>query len=252
MIPGRRGRAPYYGSNDVVPLAVARLTVLRLWTKRETAAGGGAVIGGLLVEGMFVGVALAAPIGPINVEIVRRGLRGGFLHGWLVGVGAVSADTIYCALVVSGIAPLADSALLRVPLYLAGAAVLTFLGITGLRTALFREDIDTSEPEAKQSYITGFLMAALNPLGIVYWLSIGAALVASAVAREGRGGAPILVGGVFVGILCWVTLLSGMAQAGRRFVSEAVLRWVGAVGSLMLLGFAAYFGVQGVISLNRL
>ncbi len=210
------------------------------------------MIGGLLVEGMFVGVALAAPIGPINVEIVRRGLRGGFLHGWLVGFGAVSADTIYCVLVVSGIAPLADSALLRIPLYLAGAVVLAILGLAGLRAALAGKDVDSAEPEAKQSYVAGFLMAALNPLGIVYWLSIGAALVASAVAREGRGGAPILVGGVFFGILCWVTVLAGMAQAGRRFVSEPVLRWFGAVGSLMLLGFAAYFGIQGVMSLNRL
>ncbi|MDP9369740.1 MAG: LysE family translocator [Chloroflexota bacterium] len=216
------------------------------------ATGDGAVIGGLLVEGMVVGVALAAPIGPINVEIVRRGLRGGFLHGWLVGFGAVSADTIYCALVVSGIAPLADSALLRVPLYLAGAAVLAVLGMTGLRAALAGENVDTPEPEGKRSYITGFLMAALNPLGIVYWLSIGAALVASAVAREGREGAPVLVGGVFFGILCWVTVLSGMAQAGRRYVSEPILRGVGAVGSLMLLGFAAYFGVQGVMSLDHL
>ncbi len=215
------------------------------------ATGDGAVIGGLLVEGMVVGVALAAPIGPINVEIVRRGLRGGFLHGWLVGFGAVSADTIYCALVVSGIAPLADSALLRVPLYLAGAAVLAVLGMTRLRAALAGENVDTPEPEGKRSYITGFLMAALNPLGIVYWLSIGAALVASAVAREGREGAPVL-GGVFFGILCWVTVLSGMAQAGRRYVSEPILRGVGAVGSLMLLGFAAYFGVQGVMSLDHL
>ncbi len=210
------------------------------------------MIGGLLVEGMVVGVALAAPIGPINVEIVRRGLRGGFLHGWLVGFGAVSADTIYCALVVSGIAPLADSALLRAPLYLAGAAVLAILGMTGLRAALAGEDVATPEPEGTRSYITGFLMAALNPLGIVYWLSIGAALVASAVAREGRGGAPVLVGGVFFGILVWVTVLSGMAQAGRRYVSEPVLRGVGAVGSLMLLGFAVYFGVQGVMSLDHL
>lgn len=210
------------------------------------------MIGGLVVEGMVVGVALAAPIGPINVEIVRRGLRGGFLHGWLVGFGAVSADTLYCALIVSGIAPLADSAGIRIPLYLAGAVVLAVLGVTGLRTALAGEEIHTAQVTGKRSYAAGFLMAALNPLGIVYWLSIGAALVASAVEREGRSGAPILVGGVFFGILCWVTLLSGMAHAGRRFVSEPVLRAAGAFGSLLLLAFAVYFGLQGVMSLDRL
>lgn len=45
----------------------------------------------VVLQGMGVGVALAAPIGPINLEIIRRGLSGGFARGWLVGLGAVAA-----------------------------------------------------------------------------------------------------------------------------------------------------------------
>lgn len=203
----------------------------------------------LLLEGMGVGVALAAPIGPINIEIVRRGLGGGFAHGWLVGFGAVSADTIYCALIVGGLAPVADSAALRVPLFLAGALVLAYLGCGGLRTAISNRVVEVSPPPARQSYLTGVLMAAANPMGIVYWLSIGAALVASAIERAGQEAAPVLVGGVFVGTLCWVTLLSGLAQAGRRYVSGMVLRWFSGAGAIVLMGFGAYFGVRGVTEL---
>lgn len=204
----------------------------------------------LILEGMGVGVGLAAPIGPINIEIVRRGLRGGFRAGWLVGLGAVSADTIYCALIVSGAAPIADSPRLRVPLFLAGALVLLFLGFGSLRSAATNKDANANAPEAppsgRRSYVAGFLLAVANPMGIVYWLSIGGALVASAVARAGPGGAPLLIGGVFVGIVCWVSFLSGLTRAGRRFVSAGFLRWTTAVSGVLLVGFGLYFAVKGV------
>jgi len=204
----------------------------------------------LIVQGMGVGVALAAPIGPINIEIVRRGLRGGFRAGWLVGLGAVSADTLYCALVVSGLTPVADRPWLRVPLYVAGALVLGYLGLSGMRGALSGRELQAPPPSGRQSYATGFMMAVANPVGIVYWLSIGGALVASAVARAGPSGAPLLVGGVFVGIVCWVTFLSGLTQGGRRFVSDRVLRWLTGLGGLVLFGFGLYCGLQALRSLG--
>ena len=160
---------------------------------------------------------MAAPIGPINVEIVRRGLRGGFATGWLVGLGAATADVIYRVLVVGRLTPVADGAALRVPLYLAGAAVLAYLRWGSVRAALTGPPAVGGAPSGRRSFATGFVMAVANPMGIVYWLSAGAALVASAVERAGQGGAPVLVGGVFVGIIGWVGSYPGKSplRVGR-------------------------------------
>ncbi len=206
----------------------------------------------VLLQGMGVGIALAAPIGPINVEIIRRGLGGGFVNGWLVGLGAVLADTILCALVVSGIAPLADRPMLRIPLFLAGAVVLLYLGIAGLRAVRSGTAFDVAPASGRRSLVTGFLMAVSNPMGIVYWLSIGSALIASVVEQGGRGAGPILIGGVFVGIVIWVTVLSGLAQAGRSFVSPRVMRGIGAFSAVVLVGFGLWFAWQGVSGLLAL
>lgn len=206
-------------------------------------------LAGLVAYGMVIGVALAAPIGPINIEIVARGIRHGFRNGWYVGLGALSADTVYATIVVSGLTPIADRPALRVPLFLAGAAMLGWVGINSLRTATNpAPDVRADTPRGKRSFMTGFLVALLNPMGIVYWLSVGAALVAEAVERVGRIGSPVLVLGVFLGLLAWVTTLSVAAQVSRRFVTGTGMRWITGISGVVILGFGAWFLVQGLTS----
>lgn len=206
---------------------------------------------GLVVYGMLVGVALAAPIGPVNIEIITRGLRHGFQSGWLVGLGALTADTIYAVIIVSGLTPIADRPGLRAPLYLAGAVMLGWVGYSSLRSAFNPAEVnDSGIPQVRKSYMTGFLIALLNPMGIVYWLSVGAALVAEAVDRSGTAGAPVLVGGVFLGLLVWVTALSMVGQVSQRFVTGPAIRWITGFSGVLIMGFAFYFLYQGVRALN--
>lgn len=204
----------------------------------------------ILAQGMIVGLALAAPVGPINIEIVRRGLAGGFFSGWLVGIGAMTADVIFCALIVTGAARFAESPRLQAPMFLAGAAVLLYLGIAGLRSVMSGGEIDTEPASGARSYATGFLMAISNPMGLVYWLSIGSAMIASAIATAGAGAGPMLVIGVLVGISIWATVLAGLTTLGRAWVSPAVMRGVSAVGAVVLLGFGLYFVWLGISSIT--
>lgn len=202
---------------------------------------------GMIAYGMFIGVALAAPIGPVNIEIIARGLRHGFRNGWYVGLGALSADTIYAGIIVSGLTPVADRPAIRVPLFLAGAAMLAWVGYSSLRKAMKPvSEVQAEAPKGHRSFATGFLIAVLSPMGIVYWLSVGAALVAEAVARVGKIGAPVLVCGVFLGLLVWVTSLSVVAQASRRFVTGNGMRWITAGSGVIILGFAGWFLAQGI------
>lgn len=201
-------------------------------------------------EGMGVGIALAAPIGPINIEIIRRGLADGFLHGWLVGAGALTAATVYCALVVGGFARVADTPPLRSPLLLFGAIVLLYLGAAALRAPAATSGPDAT-PSSRGSYLVGLAMAAANPFGIVYWLSIGAALIASVVRHSGDAAAPAVVAGVFTGIMVWVTFLAGVTRLGRSFVSGRLLRILTGAAAIALIGFGLYFGFEGLRALAR-
>lgn len=204
----------------------------------------------LALRGVLIGIALAAPIGPINIEIVRRGLRSGFRSGWLVGAGAVAGDTLYLLVVIAGLAPLIDFQLARVLLWTAGAGFLGMLGYTGLRVALRPQRMLDAEPgrTERRSFMTGLLMALFNPMGIAFWLSVGGALVASGVERADAVGTGALVAGVIGGLVLWVTSLSVLVHGGRRFVSDRLFRLINGASALLLIGFAIWFAAQAVES----
>ena len=51
----------------------------------------------LLLQGLIMGFAIAAPVGPIGVLCIRRTLAHGRLAGLISGLGAASADAVYGA-----------------------------------------------------------------------------------------------------------------------------------------------------------
>jgi L-lysine exporter family protein LysE/ArgO len=78
---------------------------------------------------VLLGLSLAAPIGPINAAQLDKGIKYGFLHAWLVGVGAMAADIIYMLLVYFGVVHFLNTPFMQTFLWLFGCFVLTYIGI---------------------------------------------------------------------------------------------------------------------------
>ncbi|HEV8121390.1 MAG TPA: LysE family transporter, partial [Candidatus Polarisedimenticolia bacterium] len=91
---------------------------------------------GLLLSGIALGLSIAAPIGPVNVAMIQRGLQQGFGGAFLLGVGSTAADLIYILLAYAGADPLAHLSWARLLLFLAGAVVMGWLGFGALQAAL--------------------------------------------------------------------------------------------------------------------
>ena len=61
----------------------------------------------LLLRGIMLGFAIAAPVGPIGLLCIRRTLAHGWRAGFVSGLGAATADTMYGLLAAFGITVLA-------------------------------------------------------------------------------------------------------------------------------------------------
>ena len=82
-----------------------------------------------LVQNILLGLSLAAPIGPVNLEIIKCGLNSGFKQAFLTGFGAMCADTTYLILIFFGLTSFLNFAFMKIFLGIAGSIILVYLGV---------------------------------------------------------------------------------------------------------------------------
>jgi threonine/homoserine/homoserine lactone efflux protein len=199
----------------------------------------------LVAYGFVLGWSVAWPPGPINAEMVRRGLARGFCPAFGVGLGACSGDALWAIAVVVGagvlIGPAARAALAWVStaLLLLLAAIFLVGAWQGWRAA--RQGIATTEPSrtpsARGGYWLGLSMALSSPWNLAFWLAV---IGRAESQQHGLGSALIVAGSVVLGAALWCLVLCTAAARLRVTFSGPIWQIAakGATGILML-GFAA-------------
>ncbi len=193
----------------------------------------------LVLKGALLGLAIAAPVGPIGLLCIRRTLAQGRVAGFVSGLGAASADMVYGAIAAFGLTAI-TGLLVRQQgwLRLVGGLFLCYLGA---RTLLARPGGSTAEAEGRSragAYLATFALTLTNPMTI---LSFAAIFAGAGVAQTGGsyGAAAAMVLGVFLGSAAWWLLLStGVSLLRSRFDARAAL-WVNRLSGLIILGFGA-------------
>ena len=202
-----------------------------------------------LWKGILLGLGAAAPIGPVNVEIARRCLRHGFRGGFFLGLGAVTVDVTYAVLASLGVRLLLHHPAAKLTLSLAGAALLTYLGVQCLRSAFRPAPEFVSNPQSEvrnpqsppsphRHYATGLFMTSLNPMTLAFWFIAvpgWAGQISSNPARD----LPFICAGVFLGALSWVLFFASLVSVAGTWKRRKVAFLADLFGGLMLLAFAA-------------
>lgn len=191
---------------------------------------------------IVLGLSLSAPIGPVNAAQLSKGIRGGFMSAWLVGLGAMTADVIYMLLVFFGVIHFLNIPFMQTFLWLFGGFLLIYTGIESLKDAgkLQMADMRGREPLLK-SFMSGFFMSLGNPLSILFWLGIYGSVLAQTAARSGLGDLILNSFSIILGLLIWDLTMAGFATIFRNYVSERLLKGVSMLSGLFLIGFGLYF-----------
>lgn len=205
----------------------------------------------LFFRGFVIGLAIAAPVGPIGVLCVRRTLAFGRVSGFVSGLGAATADAVYGSIAAFGLTIIADLLVEKqAPLQLIGGL---FLGYLGLRTVVEKPKALGLSPVALQSnqprkagwsfnwrvlgqdYVSTFLLTLTNPMTILSFAAIFAGLGAA----TAFGGGAQVVAGVFCGSALWWLTLSLMTGVFRGWLANSdKLRWVNWISGAILLVYA--------------
>ena len=189
---------------------------------------------------------VSVPVGPVNLTIINQALRRGFGAAFLMGVGAIFAESLYASLMLWGHTSILDEP--RVVLALRIVAVVVIAGL-GVRYLLFKaERLDASEAAAQrlderwhhpQSFFLGFALTITNFMLVVVWATIVTLLFAHEWVTRTRASRVLCVMGVLVGGSVWFFLVAFFVSRAHRRIKAGTLTLLVRGCGVVFLGFAA-------------
>lgn len=215
----------------------------------------------VMFYGLLYGFMISIPIGPANIELIRRGMHGGFKDSFEVGVGAALSDAVLCLLVYFGVVNIIlASRLLNAVLGFGCASLMLYFGLTGLK-AIF---IDRHRPDVmnyikgpaskREPLAMGFSINSTNPMVIGFWVVFLGAVTSYSGMKASFTDHPkssILLFSLFVfcGSLAWFYLLAKIVHKGKKYITASLFELISFVCSslFILFGLALIYGVLKTI-----
>jgi threonine/homoserine/homoserine lactone efflux protein len=193
----------------------------------------------LLAKGLLAGLAIAVPVGPVNVLCVSRTLTKGRVSGLMSGFGAATSDALYGSIAGFSITFVIQF-LLREEHWIrfVGGILLVGIGVHYYFKPPYPLGKENGASSKRADYTSTFLLTLTNPTTVLSFLAILAALGMGRIKAW-----PLtfwLVLGIFCGsMLWWVTLVSAVNHFRDRFNSRAML-WMNRIAGLAIGGFGAF------------
>ncbi|WP_071394942.1 LysE family transporter [Bacillus tuaregi] len=199
---------------------------------------------------IILGFTLAAPIGPVNSARLDKGIKNGFWHAWMVGVGSMLADGIFMLLVYLGLVKFLQIPIVQIFLWLFGGFVLIYSGfeciksVTQLTLSYHRE-----KASFLKSFFIGFIMSITSPLSVLFWLGIYGSVLAKTAQTSSTEALLIYSLMIFLGLACWDIFVAALSTGLRKYLTLKTLKAISIISGASLVGFGLYFGYQGLRSL---
>ena len=205
------------------------------------------MVDSLFLRGWLIGLAIAAPVGPIGLLCIQRTLSQGRLAGLASGLGAATADAVYGFIAAFGLAFISGFLVAQQNvLALVGGVFLCYLAV---RTFLAEPAANAAQARGGKvgtAYATTFVLTLTNPVTILSFVAIFAGMGLAAGTGDYVAAAWMVLG-VFAGSASWWLLLSFGVGLLRTRMTADVLRWINR-GAGVIIGA---FGLVAIISVFR-
>jgi threonine/homoserine/homoserine lactone efflux protein len=193
-----------------------------------------------LAAGILIGLSLAVPPGPVNAVIAAESVKKSYVNGIKVGLGALTADATFLVIALVGVAVLFNNNAVKTVVSLAGGVILAYMALGILKD--FRKPLVAGGKDIKNHYLAGLAIGFTNPAAILWWITAGAALIATTNIMG--------VIGFFIGVILWVVSFS-VALHYARSKAEWVYPAVILISGVALLFFSVVLLYNAVMLVVR-
>ena len=202
------------------------------------------------LDGLLLGWGASVPLGPMNVEVIRRHLTLGLRFGLVFGFGACIADLTYFVGVYFGMASiLTDHAIFYWIGWLSVAVLLCFAFI-----ALRAKVPDTAgagvqalgESGVKSHSViahtlSGYAYTLINPYTIIFWVAVAAQITT---LRDHGSSMLVPLGvGIMLAVISWIVILNALLHRVKKRLKPQWMRRINYIGAGCLFLFVIFIVV---------
>lgn len=196
----------------------------------------------------LLGLGAAAPVGPINIELMRRHLNISCLHAMAFGLGACFADIIYLLLLGFGILQLFSHTIFMPILGFLGALMVIWFGIISFINKKNEENINIIAMPYHRQFFDGIFLTLLNPYNIIFWLSVSAQL--NNITSD-KYGLAIGASGTIIGVIFWVVFINTIIFFSKKMLSHRVIKFINYASGVTLIILGLYFFSYSITLFNQ-
>ncbi|MCS7122070.1 MAG: LysE family translocator [Archaeoglobaceae archaeon] len=151
--------------------------------------------------------------GPLTAASAAVGARKGWIGGFFVSLGHLAVELPLVILIAFGILSFLNEDLIKILSIVGGSTLLTFAYLTAKSAVRFeRTEINRSP------LILGIVLTAFNPFFLIWWATIGAALVSEAILLSGFFGLSIFyISHVWLDFF-WLSFVAGVSSFSSRIL----------------------------------
>ena len=192
------------------------------------------------IQGLIIGFAIAAPVGPIGVLGINRTLSYGLFVGLITGLGAAVADAVYGCVAGFGLVSVTDFLINQKTLIkILGGIFLIYLGIKTFFQAVPKNNQLDKAHSRWEDFTSTLVLTLTNPATILSFIGIYASL-GIVELKTSYFEALVIVLGVFLGSLLWWCILSASVNAVRHKLSDGNLKWINRLSGVVLSVFGLF------------
>lgn len=193
-----------------------------------------------LIKGLIIGFSIAAPVGPIGVLTIKHTLSEGRTSGFVTGMGAAMADTVYGIIAAFGLTAI-SSFLLSHEFWikLIGGLFLLYLGVKSFITKPSSKAANVDSKGLFNNFISTFFLTVTNPATILSFLAIFASL-GLGTTKTDYSSSMTLVLGIFIGSALWWLILSSIVSFFQAKITPDKLVWINRLSGLIIISFGLF------------
>jgi threonine/homoserine/homoserine lactone efflux protein len=193
----------------------------------------------LFLKAAGIGLAVAAPVGPMSLLCMRRTLTQGPRFGLATGAGIAVGDATYAAVAAFGLAGVSAFVLAwEKQLHLAAGLFLIWLGLKTFFTKDTGEAADVPAAASTGATFLGSVMLTLtNPPTIVMFAAVFTALAPTSGFEPSV--AAVTVGGVLAGSMGWWLGVVAVVSGVRLAIGRRARLWIDRVAGVVLAALGA-------------